>query len=90
MLSDTTTISVVDIMRTTYALFDAGSTHPVIADKITASLPPTINPSLYKTNVTSVATWSASLTNGNVIAFRTITNTAATTLSLTLIVTHAP
>lgn len=90
MLSDASTISVVDVMRCTYAEFDAGSTHPVIGDKITASLPPTINPSLYKTNVTSIATWSASLTNGNVVAFRTITNTAATTLTLSLQVTHAP
>jgi hypothetical protein len=89
MLTDVSSLTVVDVMRCTYAEFDAGSTHPVIADKITASLPPTIGNSLYKTNVTSVGTWSASLTNGNVVAFRLITNTAATTITLSLKVEHA-
>ncbi len=88
MLADTTGTTVIDVMRCTFTQFDAGSTHPVIADHITASLPPTITSN--KTNVTSVGTWSASLTNGNVLAFRTITNTAATTISLSLIVEHAP
>jgi hypothetical protein len=89
MLTDVSSLTVVDVMRCTYTEYDAGSTHPVIADKITASLPPTIGNSLYKTNVTSVGTWSASLTNGNVVAFRLITNTAATTINLSLKVTHA-
>jgi hypothetical protein len=90
MLSDTSTLSVVDIMRCTYAEYDAGATHPVIADKITASLPPTIGSSLNKTNVTSVATWSANITNGNVLAFRTITNTSATSLNLVIQYDSAP
>ena len=90
MTTDVSSLTVVEVMRFTYDQYDAGSTHPAIGDKITASLPPTIGPSLFKTNVASVATWSANLTNGNYIAFRTITNSAATWITLTLKVEHTP
>lgn len=69
---------VIDIWKTTYALFDGGATHPVDADSITASAPPTLSSGL-KSEDTTLTGWNKTITAGdwlvcNIDSVATITN----------------
>ena len=68
MVADRSGNIVVDIWKCTYAQFDAGNTHPVATDKITASTPPTINGGVKSTDIT-LAGWTTALNAGDVLGF---------------------
>ena len=68
MVADRSGSIVVDLWKCTYSQFDAGSTHPVLADKITASTPPTISSGTKSTDST-LAGWTTALAAGDVIGF---------------------
>jgi hypothetical protein len=82
MLADQSGSIVVEIDRCTYANFDAGTTHPVSADKITASAPPTIS-STTKSDDTTLVGWTTSLAAGDILAYRV--NSVATVQRVTVI-----
>jgi hypothetical protein len=82
MLADVSGSAVVDVWKTSYANFDAGATHPVAGDKITASAPPTIS-SATKSQDTTLTGWTTNIAAGDVIAFNV--NSASTIKRLTLI-----
>jgi hypothetical protein len=67
LLADRSGSVVVDVFRTTYANYDAGATHPVSGDKITASAPPTIA-SATKSQDTTLTGWTTSLAAGDILA----------------------
>jgi hypothetical protein len=77
LLADQTGSIVVEIDRCTYAQFDAGATHPVAADKITASAPPTISAAV-KADDTTLVGWSTALAAGDILAYR-VTSAATVT-----------
>ena len=72
----------VDIWRCSYAQFDGGVTHPVVADSITGGNPLLI-PSDSKTTST-LAGWNPSLNKGDVLAFNISSVTNATQATITL------
>jgi hypothetical protein len=82
MLADQSGSAVVDVWRCTYSQFDAGSTHPVSGDKITASAPPTIT-STYKSQDATLTGWTTTLSANDVLAFNV--NSASTITKLTLV-----
>jgi len=86
MLADQTGSAVVDIWRCTYGQFDAGSTHPVAGDKITASAPPTITSAVKSTN--ALTGWSLTVTNGDVIAWSVTACTNITKLDISVTTTR--
>jgi hypothetical protein len=59
---------VVNIWKCTYAQFDAGSTHPVVGDKITGSNPPTITTAT-KSQDNTLTGWTTAFSAGDVFAF---------------------
>jgi hypothetical protein len=67
-LLDQTGSIVVDIWLCTYAQFDAGATHPVVGDSITASAPPTVS-SATKAQDSTLSGWNTSIPAGSVLAF---------------------
>lgn len=72
----------VDIWRTSYALFDGGVTHPVVADSICGGNPLTISSA---TKVTStLANWGTSLNSGDVLAFNISSASSVTSATITL------
>jgi hypothetical protein len=68
LLADQSGSIVVNVWKCTYAQFDAGATHPVAADKITASAPPTIS-SATKANDTTLSGWTTTVNAGDILAF---------------------
>ena len=86
MLADQTGSAIVDIWRCTYGQFDAGSTHPVAGDKITATAPPTIISALKSTN--ALTGWNLSVTNGDVIAWSVTACTNITKLDISVTTTR--
>jgi hypothetical protein len=68
MLIDQSGSIVVDILKCTYALYDAAATHPVIGDKINASAPPTIA-SATKSADTTLTGWTTAITAGDILGF---------------------
>ncbi len=87
MLADVSGSAVVDIWKCTYAQFDAGATHPVAGDKITASAPPTITTSTKSTDSTLTG-WTLTVAKGDVVAFSVTSATTITRLNLTVEMTH--
>jgi len=83
MLADKTGSAVVDVWRCTYAQFDAGATHPVSADKLTASAPPTITAST-KAQDTTLTGWTKTIAAGDVIAFNVTSASSVTRINLNL------
>jgi hypothetical protein len=83
MVADRSGSVVVDLWKCSYAQFDAGTTHPVGTDKITASTPPTINSNVKSTDST-LASWITALTAGDVIGFyvTSVTNIQRVTVTL--------
>jgi hypothetical protein len=68
LLADQSGSVVVNVWKCTYAQFDAGATHPVSGDKITASAPPTIS-SAVKAQDATLTGWTTSVSAGDVLAF---------------------
>lgn len=68
LLADQAGDMVVDIWKCTYAQFDAGATHPVAGDKITASAPPTLSAAV-KSEDTALTGWTKAVTTGDIFAF---------------------
>jgi hypothetical protein len=83
MLADQTGSAIVDIFACTYAQYDAGATHPVSADKITSTTPPTIS-SATKSQDSTLTSWSTAITAGTVLAFNVNSATTITRVSLNL------
>lgn len=67
-LADQTGSVALDIWECPYAQFDAGSTHPVIGDKITGSSPPSISSSTKYQDATLTG-WNTSIAANSVLAF---------------------
>lgn len=67
-LADQSGSVALDWWKCTYANFDAGSTHPVSGDKITASAPPSIS-SATKSQDSTLTGWTTSLSKGDILAF---------------------
>ena len=68
LLADQSGSVTLDIWKTTYASFDAGSTHPVIGDSITASAEPAIATATKNQDATLTG-WTTALTKGDILAF---------------------
>lgn len=83
LLGDQSGSIVVNIYKCTFAQFDAGATHPVAADKITASAPPTISTAT-KSQDATLTGWTTALTKGDILAFNvdSVTSIQRVTLSL--------
>lgn len=67
-LGDVSGSVALDWWKCTYANFDAGSTHPVVGDKITASAPPSISTAT-KSQDSTLTGWTTSLSKGDILAF---------------------
>lgn len=66
-LADQSGSVALDWWKCTYANFDAGSTHPVSGDKITASAPPSISGAT-KSQDSTLTGWTTSLSKGDILA----------------------
>ncbi len=82
LLADQSGSVVVDIYACTYAQFDAGTTHPVAADKITSSTPPTIS-SAKKSQDATLAGWTVAIAAGTILGF-VVTGSPASITRVTL------
>jgi hypothetical protein len=80
LLADQTGSVVVNIWKTTYANYAPG-THPVAADKITSSTPPTIS-SAAKAQDSTLSGWTTTVNAGDILAFNV--DSAATIQKVTL------
>lgn len=67
LLADQTGSVVVNIWKTTFANFAPG-THPVAADKITSTTPPTISAAA-KSQDSTLTSWTTAITAGDILAF---------------------
>lgn len=83
LAADQTGSIVIDLWKCTYAQFDAGSTHPVVADSICGSAKPTISAST-KGTVTDFGTWSPTLDRTNVIAIDVVSVSTITKCTLAI------
>lgn len=83
LLADQSGSVVVDVWKCTYSQFDAGSTHPVSGDKITASAPPTISTAT-KSQDSTLTGWTTAFAAGDIFAFSvtSVTDIQRVTLSL--------
>lgn len=83
VLCDQSGSIVINIWKCTYAQFDAGATHPVVGDKITASAPPTVSAATKSTN-TTLTGWTTTLAAGDILAFNvdSVTTVQRATLNL--------
>ena len=87
MLADQSGSAVVDIFACTYAQFDAGGTHPVSGDKITASAPPTITTAT-KSQDSTLTGWTTAIAAGTVLGFSVTSVTSITRIVIALKVTR--
>jgi hypothetical protein len=83
LLADQSGSAVLDVWKTTYANYDPG-THPVVADSITASAPPTISSS-YKATDSTLTGWTTAIAAGDLLQF--VVNSASTITKLMLVLT---
>jgi len=83
MIVDQTGSIVIEIWKCTYSDFDAGSTHPVSGDKITASAPPTISTGT-KSQDSTLTGWTTAFSAGDIFAFNVNSVTDAERVTLTL------
>lgn len=87
LLADQSGSIVVDVFKCTYSQFDAGSTHPVSGDKITASAPPTIS-SATKAQDATLTGWTTSISAGDILAFNVNSVTTIQRVTISLKVAH--
>ncbi len=83
LLADVAGSFVVEIWKKAYASFP-----PLVADKITASAPPTLT-AVQKSQDTTLTGWTTSLTAGDVLAFNVTSASTATRVNLILGVARA-
>lgn len=83
LLADQSGSIVVDVWKCTYSQYDAGSTHPVSGDKITASAPPTIS-SATKSQDSTLTGWTKTLAKGDILAFNVNSATTVTRATISL------
>lgn len=76
----------VDVWRTTYSSFDAGATHPVAGDKISASAPITFSTTT-KSQDSTLTGWTKTLAADDVLAFNVSSVTTCKQVTITLKVT---
>lgn len=76
----------IEIRKCSYADFDAGATHPVAGDKITASAPLTLT-SAAKSQDTTLTGWTTSFSTGDIFEFVVNSATTITWVEITLAVT---
>ncbi|MHA1787843.1 MAG: hypothetical protein ACTSXT_01320 [Candidatus Helarchaeota archaeon] len=86
LLADQSGSIVIDIWKCSYSDYDAGSTHPVDGDSITASAPPTLS-SATKSEDSTLTDWTKSITAGDVLGFNVDSCTDITKVVLILEVT---
>jgi hypothetical protein len=86
MAADQSGSAVVDIWKCAYDDFDAGSTHPVDADSITASAQPTISTDT-KDEDTTLTGWTRALSKGDILAYNVDSAATITRLLVSLKVT---
>lgn len=67
----------IDVWKTTYTNFDSGGTHPVAADKISASAPITFS-SATKAQDSTLTGWTKSIAAGDILAFNVASVTTCT------------
>jgi hypothetical protein len=84
LIADQSGAIVVDVWKTSYADYDAGATHPVDGDSITASAPPTIAASGVKSEDTTLTGWTTSVTKGDIIWINIDSITSITKVTLEL------
>ncbi len=84
LLADQSGSVVVDLWRCTYDQYDAGGTHPVSADKITASTPPTLT-SQTKNRDYYLQGWARTLCLGDVLRFNVNSITTVTRVTVFLL-----
>jgi hypothetical protein len=83
LIADRSGSIVVNLWKCSYAQFDAGATHPVVADKMTASTPPTITSSTKSTDGT-LAGWTTVIAAGDIVAFNVDSATTIQRVTVTL------
>ena len=83
LLADQSGSIVVDIFKCTQAQFDAGATHPVAADKITASAPPTITTAT-KSEDATLTGWTTAVAAGDILGINVNSVTSITRATLGL------
>lgn len=83
MLADTSGSVVVDVYVCDYDDFDAGATHPVAGDKITASAPPTISAAV-KSKDSTLTGWTVAIPDDSVVWFVISSASTVTKVNLTL------
>jgi len=72
----------VDIWRCSYAQFDSGATHPLVADSIVGGTPLVITSDSKTTS--TLANWNTSLNQGDVLAFNISSVSSATQATITI------
>ena len=75
---------VIDVWK--HATFDAGATHPVSGDKITASAPPTLSSASAATDATLTG-WTTGVSAGDYITFSVTSATTVTNVTVELFIT---
>ena len=82
MLADQVGSTIVDIFKCAYSAFATG-VHPVAADKITASAPPTIS-TTDKAQDATLSGWTTAITAGDILAFNVNSCTTITRVTVSL------
>lgn len=80
--------AVVDIWKCTENQYDGGILHPISADSITASARPTIVAGS-KYSDSTLTGWTTTLTQGDVLWYNVVSNSAFTSLTIALKVSRA-
>jgi hypothetical protein len=83
LLADQSGSIVVNVWKCTYAQFDAGGTHPVAGDKITASAPPTLS-SATKSEDTTLTGWTKAFSAGDIFAYNVDSVATVTRVTLSM------
>lgn len=83
LLADQSGSIVIDIWKCAYADFDAGSTHPVVGDSITAAAKPTISADT-KSQDATLTGWTTSFAAGDILAFNVDSITTVTRVTVDL------
>lgn len=86
LLGDVSGSIVVNIYKSTYAAYDP-TTHPAVADKITASTPPTIT-TAKKNQSSTLTSWTTSIAAGDILALNVDSVTSLTKCTFGLKVTR--
>lgn len=82
LLADQSGSIVVDVWKCTYAQYDV-TTHPVDADSITASAPPTISAAT-KSQDATLTGWTTAIAAGDILGFNVDSITTVTRVTLSL------